>query len=197
MARKKTITKDQILTAAYDIVATEGFSRFTARNIASKMKCSTQPIYLEFKNMDDLKAALFEKIETYLRDVVFARVVTGDPLLDMNLNYVRFATEEKVLYRSLYLEGHSGEAMLNQFSHDLFMENINKDPELSQLDTEMKTAIFSGTWIVATGIASLKSGGLINPTDDNIKGLLNDVISSVTKNDKNQILTKPVIEKQA
>ncbi len=197
MARKKTITKDQILTAAYDIVATEGFSRFTARNIASKMKCSTQPIYLEFKNMDDLKAALFEKIETYLRDVVFARVVTGDPLLDMNLNYVRFATEEKVLYRSLYLEGHSGEAMLNQFSHDLFMENINKDPELSQLDTEMKTAIFSGTWIVATGIASLNSGGLINPTDDNIKALLNDVISSVTKNDKNQILTKPVKEKQA
>lgn len=192
MARKKTISKDQILTAAYDIVATEGFSRFTARNIASRMKCSTQPIYLEFKNMDDLKEELFGKIETYLRDVVFARVVTGDPLLDMNLNYVRFATDEKVLYRSLYLEGHSGEAMLNQFSHDLFMENINKDPELSQLDDEMKTAIFSGTWIVATGIASLKSGGLINPTDENIKGLLNDVITSVKKNEKNQILTKPV-----
>lgn len=192
MARRKTITKDQILTAAYDIVATEGFSRFTARNIASKMKCSTQPIYLEFKNMDDLKEELFEKIEIYLRDIVFARVVTGDPLLDMNLNYVRFATDEKVLYRSLYLEGHSGEDMLNQFSHDLFMENINKDPELSLLDEEMKTAIFSGTWIVATGIASLKSGGLINPTDDNIKALLNDVITSVIKNEKNQILTKPV-----
>lgn len=62
MARKKTITKDHILNAAYEIVATEGFSRFTARNIASKMKCSTQPIYLEFKNMDDLKNALFDKI---------------------------------------------------------------------------------------------------------------------------------------
>lgn len=197
MARKKTITKDQILTAAYEIVATEGFSRFTARNIASKMKCSTQPIYLEFKNMDDLKEELFGKIETYLRDDVFARVVTGDPLLDMNLNYVRFATEEKVLYRSLYLEGHSGEDMLNQFSHDLFMENINKDLELSLLDDEMKIAIFSGTWIVATGIASLKSGGLINPTDDNIKALLNDVITSVKKNDKNQILTKPVKGKKA
>lgn len=46
---KKTITKEQILTAAYEVVATEGFSKFTARNIANKMKCSTQPIYLEFK----------------------------------------------------------------------------------------------------------------------------------------------------
>ena len=58
MARKKTITREQILAAAYEVVATEGFSRFTARNIASKMKCSTQPIYLEFKNMDDLKTEL-------------------------------------------------------------------------------------------------------------------------------------------
>lgn len=58
MARKKTITRDQILKAAYEVVATEGFTRFTARNIAAKMKCSTQPIYLEFKNMDDLKKCI-------------------------------------------------------------------------------------------------------------------------------------------
>ena len=66
MARKKTITRDQILKAAYEVVATEGFTRFTARNIAAKMKCSTQPIYLEFKNMDDLKSALINQIYDYL-----------------------------------------------------------------------------------------------------------------------------------
>jgi AcrR family transcriptional regulator len=62
MARKKTITRDQILNAAYEVVAKEGFSRFTARNIAAKMKCSTQPIYLEFKNMDELKKVLVKEI---------------------------------------------------------------------------------------------------------------------------------------
>lgn len=195
MARKKTITKDQILNAAYEIVATEGFSKFTARNIASKMKCSTQPIYLEFKNMDDLKESLFIKIETYLRDEIFGKEITGNPMIDMNLNYVKFATEEKVLYRSLYLEGHSGDEMLNQFSHDLFMTNINQDPKLKDLDDEMKNAIFSGTWIVATGIASLKSGGLINPTDDEIIHLINDVVTSVTSNTNNQILTTHINNK--
>ncbi len=45
MARKKPLRKEQILTVAYEVVATEGFSKFTARNIANKMKCSTQPIY--------------------------------------------------------------------------------------------------------------------------------------------------------
>lgn len=62
MARKKTITREQILAAAYEVAATDGFTRFTARNIANKMNCSTQPIYLEFKNMDDLRQALFEQI---------------------------------------------------------------------------------------------------------------------------------------
>lgn len=47
MARKKTITREQILAAAYEVAATDGFTRFTARNIANKMNCSTQPIYLD------------------------------------------------------------------------------------------------------------------------------------------------------
>ena len=66
MARKKTITRDQILEAAYTVVSTEGFSRFTARNIAAKMNCSTQPIYLEFQNMEDLKMALIRKVHDHL-----------------------------------------------------------------------------------------------------------------------------------
>ncbi|WP_049218827.1 TetR/AcrR family transcriptional regulator, partial [Enterococcus avium] len=53
--RRKVYTKDQILKAAYEVVENEGFSGFTARNIAKKMGISTQPIYLEFKNMSDLK----------------------------------------------------------------------------------------------------------------------------------------------
>ncbi|ELB47462.1 hypothetical protein OKE_03168 [Enterococcus faecium EnGen0043] len=61
MARKKTITREQILAAAYEVAATDGFTRFTARNIANKMNCSTQPIYLEFKNMDDLRQALLSR----------------------------------------------------------------------------------------------------------------------------------------
>lgn len=71
MARKKTITREQILAAAYEVAATDGFTRFTARNIANKMNCSTQPIYLEFKNMDDLRQALFEQIYDHLQYEVF------------------------------------------------------------------------------------------------------------------------------
>ena len=100
MPRKKTITREQILKAAHEVVASEGFSKFTARNIATKMKCSTQPIYLEFKNMDDLKQTLIQDIFDYLSTEVFTREVTGNKLVDFGLNYIDFATSEKRLYRA-------------------------------------------------------------------------------------------------
>lgn len=101
MARKKTITKDQILNAAYEVVTAEGFSRFTARNIANKMDCSTQPIYLEFKNMDDLKRALLERIYQHLENDIYPEEHTGKPIVDLALNYIQFANKEKKLYRSI------------------------------------------------------------------------------------------------
>ncbi|BDP83738.1 hypothetical protein EfmAA610_09480 [Enterococcus faecium] len=86
MARKKTITREQILAAAYEVAATDGFTRFTARNIANKMNCSTQPIYLEFKNMDDLRQAesqssrigYREKSKIFRRKKRYSRVIICD-----------------------------------------------------------------------------------------------------------------------
>ncbi|BDP81042.1 hypothetical protein EfmAA290_17180 [Enterococcus faecium] len=54
-----------------NIVAKEGFKGFTARNIAKKMGISTQPIYLEFKNMEDLKNTLLDSIFEQLKEDVF------------------------------------------------------------------------------------------------------------------------------
>ena len=179
MARKKTITREQILAAAYDLVAKEGFSKFTARNIAGHMNCSTQPIYLEFKNMDDLKESLFEKIKTYLQEDVYGRVVTGNPLIDMNLNYIQFATDEKKLYRYLYLEEHSEDEELQRFSNELFMKNADSDPHLRGLSQEIKEQIFLATTIVASGVASLKVGNLIDMTQDDIIELFDNVIEGV------------------
>ena len=184
LARKKTITKDQILNAAYDLVATKGFSKFTARNIAAHMKCSTQPIYLEFKNMEDLKQSLFEKIKAHLRDDIFAREVIGNPLIDMNLNYISFASEERSLYRSLYLEGHSEDEELYYFIKDLFVQNMNRDDKLRLLSDATKESLFSAVWIVSTGVASLTSGGLIDLSDKEIVYLLNNVIDGVIKNEE-------------
>lgn len=184
MARKKTITKDQILNAAYEVVATEGFSKFTARNIANKMKCSTQPIYLEFKNMDDLKEELFERIHQYLAKEVFPVVHTENTIVDLALNYIHFATNESKLYRALYLEEYGGGKRMQEFSYKYFFKVVKKDDAYANLTDADINSLHMGTWIVATGIAALMTSGIIHPTDEQIEQLMKDAIDQIIERDE-------------
>lgn len=179
MARKKTITKDQILKAAYEVVATEGFSRFTARNIAAKMKCSTQPIYLEFKNMEDLKHALIQEIHEYLAQDVFPVPHTGDIVVDLALNYIGFANKEKRLYRALYLEEYGGGQEMQKFSFNYFAQAVRKDEKYNELSEVQIESLHTGCWIVATGIAALMSSGIIHPTEDQIATIILETAESI------------------
>ena len=179
MARKKTITRDQILKAAYEVVATEGFTRFTARNIAAKMKCSTQPIYLEFKNMDDLKSALINQIYDYLATEVFPIERRGDVIVDLTLNYIGFANKEKGLYRALYLEEYGGGDSMQKFSFDLFVKSVKKDPKYQDLTEVELKSLHTGVWIVATGLAALMSSGILHPTEDQIAKLMTETAENI------------------
>lgn len=179
MARKKTITKDQILSAAYEVVATEGFSKFTARNIANKMNCSTQPIYLEFKNMDDLKEELFEKIHYYLANDIFPVKHTENTIVDLALNYIHFAKNESKLYRALYLEEYGGGKRMQEFSYNYFSNMVKNDPTYKDLDDTQIQSLLFGTWIIATGIAALMTSGVIKPSDQKIERLMKESIDNI------------------
>lgn len=179
MARKKTITKEQILSAAYEVATTEGFSRFTARNIANKMNCSTQPIYLEFKNMDDLKRALFVQIYDYLKYEVFPVAHTGNTIIDLAYNYIHFANREKKLYSSLYLEEYGGGKEMQNFSYNYFVQMVKNDPKYAYLSDEQIESLHNGTWIIATGIAALMSSSIIHPTDQQIEKIIQDNIDAI------------------
>ena len=54
MARKETITKNDILNAAFEMARTEGVGQVSARTLAAKAGCSTQPIFRVYKNMEEL-----------------------------------------------------------------------------------------------------------------------------------------------
>ena len=53
--------KDEIINAAFDIVREKGFCNLNARAIAKMLGVSTQPIFSNFKNMEDLKMEIVRK----------------------------------------------------------------------------------------------------------------------------------------
>ncbi|MGO2083627.1 TetR/AcrR family transcriptional regulator [Vagococcus sp.] len=189
MARKKTITREHILDATYQVVATEGFSGFTARNIASKMRSSTQPIYLEFKNMEDLRNAFFKEVESDLEKDVFSKEITGDALVDLCLNYVEFAKEQKMLYRALFVENYEGGESITRFIHQLILERMSSDSRYKNLSSEKRESLLVGFWIVATGLASLVSAERIQPTQKEISDMVNNCVAFSKESDVNFSLT--------
>lgn len=185
--RRKVYTREHILKAAYELINREGFGNFTARNIAKHMGISTQPIYLEFENMQDLKNTLVEAVFKDLSENVFPVVRTGDKLVDLGLNYIRFAQEQHNLYIALFIDDYGGGKLMHDFSSIYFKSLIKSEEKYADLSEDAINALHNGAWIVVTGLASLMSAGIITPTDDQIIKIINETIEGVIEKKENYI----------
>ena len=121
-ARK--VSKDEIIDAAVAVLRDGGFSAVNARSVARKIGCSTQPIYFSFKNMDELKAALPARaIDLHtqrVRDSLRAHEGSDSRYSSYGMGFVKFAAEEKQLFRWLYLEG----KQLGPYQKDVLLPEI-------------------------------------------------------------------------
>ncbi len=107
MPRKPQFSAEDIVLAAIELVRDKGLAGLSAPAVAEKMGCSTMPIYSHFKNMqaleDEIVKKAWERVNRYQTDSY-----TGDVWVDQAIGYVRFAREEKHLFKCL-LDGRNQE----------------------------------------------------------------------------------------
>ena len=64
-------TKEIVVEAGYELMKKEGFQNVSVRKIANYLKCSTAPIYFNFRTVDELKEEIInmckEKLKKYRR----------------------------------------------------------------------------------------------------------------------------------
>lgn len=113
MARKESITKEALLTAAFMILQEEGVEQVTARKLAAKAGCSTQPIFRIYKNMEELTEELFIKACDFFQEYyeqIPRQTVT--PFVHLGNVYIKFAGEHKKLFSFIFLsENRFGRSM--------------------------------------------------------------------------------------
>ena len=124
MPAAKKVSKEAIIDAAVDVLRDGGFSTINARSVAKKLGCSTQPVYVSFRNMEELKAALTERaIELHtqrVRDSLKAHEGNDSRYSSYGMGFVKFAAEEKQLFRWLYLEG----KRLGHYQNDVLLPEV-------------------------------------------------------------------------
>ena len=102
MPAKKQVTREMILAAAMKLLREQGYAAVNIKRLSQALGCSTQPVYLSFSGMDELRGAL-----TPLAAAEFERYMksgSGDSVVRLySMTYIRFAKEEPCLFRFLFM----------------------------------------------------------------------------------------------
>lgn len=182
--RRKVYTKDQILKAAHEVVLESGFEKFTARNVAKKMGISTQPIYLEFKNMEDLKRTLLQKIETDLTRKFMSQPITGDLIVDAPVHYVEFALKKPKLFKALFVDPKGGGPIMYEYSVEFYKELSKQSRRFGKLPKEDFELLHLEAWIVVNGLINMLLAGIITLTREELIELVQQLIEDISEGKK-------------
>lgn len=184
VARKKEIDKQRILDAAYKLAVRVGIESLTARNIAKAVNCSTQPIYLEFENMQDLRNQVLARISDELKSNTLQQNFTGEPLIDLDLSYLYFAKEHVDLFRAMFVDCKFGNQMIVDTLMGLGLEKFKQQFDAEQFSEERLNHIVISNWIAATGLATLLINKMANFTQAQMISVLKAQIHEAMLNDR-------------
>ena len=111
MPPKVRITKEDIIRAALETVRRGGADSANAREIAKMLGCSTQPVFSNFRTMEELRAALLKTADALYQEYIDQEIASGKyPAYKASgMAYIRFAGEEKELFKLLFMRDRSHE----------------------------------------------------------------------------------------
>lgn len=179
MPPKIRLSKPAILSAAVELVRESGPDALNARALAQRLGCSTQPIFSNYASMEALRtdviAAGMERYHRYLAEDMGSGQYP--PYKASGMGYIRFALEEKELFKLLFMRDRSGENITDD------VEELRPILTLIQDKTGMSFArsrqFHLEMWIYVHGIATMLATGYLPWTMEDISAMLTDAFEGL------------------
>lgn len=155
MPPKFKFTRAEMLSAALDITRESGISGLTARSLAARLGCSAKPIFGLFENMEEVQREVLTAANTLYLESIDREISAGKypPYKASGMAYIRFAREERELFKLLFMRDRSGEKI------DEDRESVRPQVEQIQKNTglnEEEAYLFHiEMWIYVHGIATM------------------------------------------
>lgn len=180
MAPKTKFTKEQIIDAAFEIARIEGLDSITTRKVAEVLGSSVAPIYVNFKDIDELIKEVVKKVADISKQYLI-EIDSGNPFHDIGVASIRFAKEYSVLFRDLVMKPNEhmqnydvdmGDDLVNMMKKDANLEGFS-DHELQIFLLKMR--------IFQTGLSVMVANGLLPDSfsEDQMIELLDSVASDI------------------
>ena len=111
MPPKCRFTREEIIQAALDLTAEKGVGALTARGLAQRLGSSAKPIFGLFANMEEVQQEVVKaanlRYQEYLRQDMSAG--RYPPYKASGMAYIRFAREQKELFKLLFMRDRTHE----------------------------------------------------------------------------------------
>ncbi len=176
MPRTVSISKQAIIDATVDLIRECGHEAVNARAIAKRLGCSTQPIFSNFQNMDDLiETVLKATLEAYNGFVAkFIKSGFDGPIYKANgMAYIKFAMDEHNLFKLLFMRDRSTEP--NHVEESTFFDVLPLIMEATGLNRDDAGLFHFAMWSVVHGIASMVVTSYEKPDMELVSNTLTDV----------------------
>lgn len=181
MPPKVKVTKEDIVNAAVTIVRKSGAGAINARTIAAALECSTQPVFSNFTSMEELRLAVIQKADAICGEYIRREVEKGQfPVYKASgMAYIRFAKEEKELFKLLYMRDRTNESFVPSDELNGKMEGIVQHN--TGLDKEIAKLFHLEMWAYVHGIASMMATGFVELEWELVSRMLTDAYQGMRK----------------
>lgn len=182
MPRKNMFTREQIVSSALELVREQGMEALTARGLGEKLGASSKPIFSWFRSMEQVQAAVMEAADQVYQTYLKSGMQEGKypPFKAAGMAYIRFAKEEKQLFRLLFMRDRSHEPHQEKEGAEvaaLMTELVQKNAGLNEQSARM---LYLENWIYVHGIASMIATGYLEFDEADISAMMTDVYRGLT-----------------
>ena len=179
MPPKVRITKQDIIETALELCRTDGAPSVNARSIAESLQCSTQPIFSNFETMDALQQAVLEAAyERYLGFLqTEAKSGKYPQYKAFGMAYIRFAKEERELFKLLFMRDRTGEDT-SPTSID-FEESVQMIVRANGVTEETARLMHMELWACVHGIGTMLATSFFSLEWKQNEDMLTDVYQGI------------------
>ena len=173
MPAKKQITRDMILSTAFDMLRTGGMESINVKELAEKIQTVLHNRYIfSFTSMDMLRTELSSvAVETFLRQIQ-SNSTTAD---FYGIAYIRFAEEEKKLFQFLFMRQNAF-SELREALIPIMDDSIARLMEQYNISREEAHYFHDQLWVHAHGIASMIATDFCDWKMDKVENMLTESV---------------------
>lgn len=180
------IKKEEIVAAALNLVRENGAGALNARAVAQKLNCSTQPIFSNYASMESLREDVIRCANEQYQQFLENGMKNSDyPAYKASgVTYIRFAKEEKELFKLLFMRDRSMEEIKEE-KEELsgLIALVSANTGLSLDDAYL---FHIEMWVCAHGIATMIATSYLEWEWDTISAILTDAYEGMKERYKNK-----------